>query len=363
MPIRPRPLYNGSVLDFLTRLEWRRPALAVVVLWTAYGTLSAFQSHYRSALFGKPLSLPLSFFYELTYSAVAIALTPAVIRLARRFRISGSRWLPNLALHCIAMVLFASVAKLAWDLLANPPWSFYRSGLTWVNVMKSVTLGMDSGFPLYWVVVLSFYSYEYYLGFQREKLAAAELQRQFVNAQLDALKMQLHPHFLFNTLNTISGLIQEDPAAAELMITRLSHFLRVSLDGYAVHQVTLRQELEFVRVYLEIERVRFEERLRVNFRIAPELEDLLVPNLILQPLVENAIRHGVALLTDGGEISIAAGRDRERLVIAVKNDVPSDALLPASGQEGIGLSNTRAPPPPDVWRGSGPNDFPLGSSI
>ncbi|MCX6625953.1 MAG: histidine kinase, partial [Acidobacteria bacterium] len=210
------------MFSFLRKVEWRRPALAVVLLWTAYGCLGAFQSHYRSALFGRPISLGSSFRYELSYSLISILLTPAIIRLARRYRFANSHWPRNLLIHCFGMLAFATVAKLLWDLVANPPWSFYRGGASWVNVMKSATLGMDAGFPLYWVVVLSFYSYEYYEGLQRERLAAAELHRQFVNAQLDALKMQLHPHFLFNTLNTISGLIQEDAVCAERMIARLS---------------------------------------------------------------------------------------------------------------------------------------------
>ncbi len=313
-----------------------------MVLWTAYGCLCAFQTHYRSGLFGRPISFGSSFRYELSYSFIGILLTPLVIYLARRFRLSNSHWPRNLALHCLGMFVYASAAKLLWDLVADPPWAFFRGGASWVNLMKSITLGMDAGFPLYWVVVLSFYSYEYYVGLQRERLAAADLHRQFVDARLDALKMQLHPHFLFNTLNTISGLIHDDAACAEAMIARLSDFLRMSLEGYAVHEVTLAQELEFVRVYLAIEHVRFEDRLHVEFRIPPELEGALVPNLILQPLVENAVRHGLALLTDGGKLSIAAGTDKRRLVLSVKNDAPSDALIPGTEQEGIGLSNTRA---------------------
>jgi len=161
-------------------------------------------------------------------------------------------------------------------------------------------------------------------------------------AQLNALRMQLHPHFLFNTLNSISVLMSEDVATARRMLSRLSDLLRTSLDNDGRHEVSLREELEFLKAYLEIEETRFQDRLTVRMQIEPDLLDARVPNLILQPLVENAIRHGIATRAQSGVIEINAARDNGMMRLTVRDDGPGlGTNSPSSLISGIGLSNTR----------------------
>src|SRR6516225_3316734 len=147
---------------------------------------------------------------------------------------------------------------------------------------------------IYWIIVTATQGYLYYTRYRESELRSAQLSAQLAQAQLQALRMQLHPHFLFNTLNAISTLVYKDPEIADRMIARLSDLLRLTLENIGVQEVPLAQELEFLERYLEIERTRFADRLTVRMDIAPEALDGCTPYLILQPLVENALRHGIA---------------------------------------------------------------------
>jgi two-component system LytT family sensor kinase len=174
---------------------------------------------------------------------------------------------------------------------------------------------------------------------ERDALRASRLQAQLAHARLEALKMQLHPHFLFNTLNSVSALLHRDPEAADRMLARLGDFLRLTLHDPRGDEVALEDELRFVRCYLEIEEQRYSDRLRTRIDVEPGLETAGVPNLVLQPLVENAIRHGVGRLTGPGEVHIRARRHGARLVLSVTDDGPG---LSGPMEAGVGLSNTRA---------------------
>ncbi len=185
------------------------------------------------------------------------------------------------------------------------------------------------------------------LAYRRESetraLDAAHLETRLVEAQLQALQRQLHPHFLFNTLNTICSLMRINLNAADLMIDRLGDLLRMTLDTSGTQQVPLKQELEVLQKYLEIEQTRFESRLAISMHIDFETLDALVPNLLLQPLVENAIRHGIAPHARPGWIAIHAVREGSRLRIEIRdsgNGLPPDRLMALN--RGVGLGNTRA---------------------
>ncbi len=317
--------------------------LAIAAAWTLFGLYSGVQTHYRSALFGHPYSWHSALYFELMYTWIWAALTPGVLWLAREFPFPSVRWARNALAHIVGMFGSTIVSKLLWDVLVWPPNNFFDKGISTHSVLKSIVGGLDTGTMLYCVVVLSSYAHHYYRQFQQEKVQASELHRQFTNAQLQALKMQLHPHFLFNALHTISGLVHEDPCAAERMIARLSEFLRLSLEDSGVQQVILNEELRFVNIYLDIERVRFDDRLHVEFVIDPETRHCLVPNLLLQPLVENSIRHGISHRVSGGRIVISAGRQDMRLLISVSDNGPGTNLTAFEPvREGVGLSNTRA---------------------
>jgi two-component system, LytTR family, sensor kinase len=183
----------------------------------------------------------------------------------------------------------------------------------------------------------------YYRESRDRALAAANLETRLVEAQLKALQHQLHPHFLFNTLHAISTLMHRDVEAADRTLMRLSDLLRITLENTGQQEITLKVELEFLSKYLQIEQTRFADRLVARFDVHAETLDAFVPNFILQPLVENAIKHGFARKAGPGHIDISARRDGDKLLMEVRDDgmgLSEDALTAL--QKGIGVSTTRA---------------------
>jgi LytS/YehU family sensor histidine kinase len=205
------------------------------------------------------------------------------------------------------------------------------------NVARNVFVMLDKELLVYWIIVLTSHAAVYYQRYREGELRASQ-------AQLQALKMQLHPHFLFNALHAISALVHSDPDAADKMIARLGDFLRLTLDASATQEVPLRRELEFLNCYLEIERVRFNDRLTTSLEVDPRVLDCRVPNLILQPLVENAIRHGVSQRAAHGHVEVRAERRGDALRLEVRDNGAglSNASACRANKGGVGLSNTRA---------------------
>lgn len=266
-------------------------------------------------------------------------LTPLVLHLGRRFPLERG-WRERL-LH-----LGTGLALPALYLVLCQVFVF---GWLRPDAYQPETLGSQFVFTLvanlhlevltYWVVVGVQLSLRVLRERQREELRAARLAGHLTEARLLALRMQLQPHFLFNTLNGISALIHEDPEAADTMLVRLAEFLRVGLEAAGRPEVTLAEERAFLGRYLEIEAIRFPDRLRVDIEVDEALGRALVPSLILQPLVENAIRHGIARREEPGRIGVSGASTSEGLRLVVHNDGPP---LPAGYHEGIGLGNCRA---------------------
>jgi two-component system, LytTR family, sensor kinase len=268
-------------------------------------------------------------------------LSPAVILLANRFRIEPPHWLRNILIHAFASIPFSTTAYFIWQVLA------YSSGrmdlqLSLPNEMRLLAWGVVNGAPLYWVIVFVHDAGYYYKRYEISAARAADLNAQLAQAQLQSLKAQIHPHFLFNSLHSISELIHSDPSAAERMIVALSQLLRSSLSTCSLLEVPLGRELEVTQLYLDIEKMRFDERLVVEIQIGQDARDALVPNLILQPLVENAIKHGICRQPGIGRVDVEAARDGGRLVITIRdNGVGFDAGKQPI-VEGVGLRTTRA---------------------
>jgi LytS/YehU family sensor histidine kinase len=189
-----------------------------------------------------------------------------------------------------------------------------------------------------WAVVGAFHGLRIYRKYKAREVESARLEARFAEAQNLALRMQLQPHFLFNTLNSISALVHANPEGADDMISRLGDFLRMTLEAPPDQMVPLRKELAFIRAYLAIEQVRFEDRLRVEMEIPADLQELRVPGFILQPLVENALKHGLSDRPGGGTLRLRAFRDSEYLVLEVQDD--GEGFVP--GREGVGLANVRS---------------------
>jgi sensor histidine kinase YesM len=202
-----------------------------------------------------------------------------------------------------------------------------------------------SGIEYYLLIYIAMaalnYAAVYYTKYREREVKASRLEAQLVLAHLEVLKMQLHPHFLFNTLNAISALMHRDVDAADRMISLLSDLLRLALDDDHRHQVPLGEEIEFLERYLAIERIRFRDRLSVEINIEPPSSRAQVPRLILQPLVENSIRHGIAMRSAAGRVGVYARRIGNRLDVRVCDDGPGIADA-SKLKEGVGLANTKA---------------------
>ena len=206
-----------------------------------------------------------------------------------------------------------------------------------------VLLAYPRGMIYCWLLIVIMHALDYYRQYEEKTVAASQLEAQLAQAKLHLLKMQLHPHFLFNTLNSISALLHEDVELADLMIERLGDFLRLTLEHSTAQEVTLREELEYLNCYLAIEQIRLQERLTKVIQVDPDTLDARVPGLILQPIVENAVRHGIAPRAAGGRLEISARRDRSRLLLRVEdNGCGLSSGANGSAGKGMGLSITRA---------------------
>ncbi|HEY0378111.1 MAG TPA: histidine kinase [Pyrinomonadaceae bacterium] len=308
--------------------------------WTLFGLFFASQSIAVRAYDGRPLRLGETLASWLLCAYLWLALTPLVLMLARRFRLDRQSWRRNLPAHLAAAV--------ALSLLQLSAYSWVVSRIVqrpFSEAFRNFFFG-DFHFDLltYGAVIGLSHALDYYRKYRERELRASQLETKLAQAQLDALRMQLHPHFLFNTLNSVSVLMAEDVRAAQRMLARLSDLLRASLEKAGAHEVALHKELEFLESYLEIEQTRFQDRLTVRMEIDPAALDARVPNLILQPLVENAIRHGIAPRARAGRVEIRAARENGVVRLAVADDGaglgsarPEDLM-----KKGIGLSNTRS---------------------
>ncbi|MEM6454858.1 MAG: histidine kinase [Acidobacteriota bacterium] len=271
---------------------------------------------------------------------------PLIWQLVRRWPISRRPW-PRSALLYVAVGVAVALLYGTLDLVKNQIIHVVNTGdpaLYLLELLPSYVFGGIEFFLLiYLVLVAGIHAVSYYEKYLDRELQASELSARLTQARLDVLRMQLHPHFLFNALNAISALMHRDVDAADRMITKLSELLRLALERDTRQLVPLRSELRILDHYLGIEKVRFGSRLRVVFEIDEPCLEAHVPNLLLQPLVENAIGHGIARRAAAGELIVRARRDGERLRLAVLDD---GVGLPEGGaaavEDGVGLGNTRA---------------------
>jgi signal transduction histidine kinase len=286
-------------------------------------------------------------FWQLLVWYVWGGLSPFILMLGRRYPIEAPNLLRRVMIHVAAALVLAALhgaAETSLKMLIEPfdVWSDTRPFL--LQYQSSLRNFYLVDVLVYWSIVGFGYAFDYRLRYRERAQMATQLKAQLAQAQLESLKMQLHPHFLFNTLHTIAGLVRSNESRPAVdMIAGLSDLLRHALESADEQEVPLRDEVKFVELYLGIQKVRFSDRLKVRIDAAEEVLDALVPNLILQPLVENAIRHGVSMKDSAGTIVIEAFRVNEMLHIRVCDDGPglqSGWRLEDSG--GIGLNNTRA---------------------
>jgi two-component system LytT family sensor kinase len=268
--------------------------------------------------------------------------TPAIFWLGRRFRFDRRGWKTAVTVHVPASLLISAI-----HLALVGGLRFYlqtmRGGTPDLSttVFDSFFRTLDQVMPLYWALVGLQHAIDYYRQARYREVRSARLETRLMESQLQALQHQLHPHFLFNTLHAISSLVHRDPDKADLMIERLSELLRITLRKVGAQEVELAEELEYLHAYLDIEQVHFGDRLRIDYRVDAAAMDVLVPTLILQPLVENSIRHGLEPMVRTGTLTIEAQADGDTLWLRVRDN---GAGLPKGWKrrEGVGLTNTRS---------------------
>jgi two-component system LytT family sensor kinase len=308
----------------------------VFLALTLYGLFSAHQTYLYMSLSGEQPDYRQLVVLGLSSAWTWAALTPGIVWLARRFRIERQNWWLMALVH-LGLALLFHLTDVTVDMLS----SRYVQHLA-LGFQTQFLLQIDYNVFYYFMTVLVTHAADYYGWFRERQLRAARLETQLVNAQLQVLKMQIQPHFLFNTLHAISELVHEDVEAADHMITRLGDLLRQSLVSSGNQEVSLKQELEFLSAYVEIEQTRFRDRLTVSTSIAADTLDARVPNLLLQPIVENAIRHGTAPQQAPGIIHISARRENGSLHIEVSDNGRGLPAGSAPVRDGVGLGNTKA---------------------
>ena len=324
----------------------RVPFRIIFSVATALGFFSAFAVFYfvstftdQPAAFGLLLTLNLGYWYSWA------ALTPGILCLTRRFPFDRVTWKMAIPIHVAGVVLAVSLhVVLTVALRMATYWAIGESIDTWLHEAQEMFfLNFDWEMMTYWTIVGVGTALRYLHQARAKELSAAQLETRLVEARLHTLQRQMQPHFLFNTLNTISALMHRDVDAADAMIARLSDLLRMSLERVGVQEVPLKEELDFLSKYLEIEQTRFRDRLSVVFDIQADTLDALVPNLLLQPLVENAIKHGIGPRPTPGQIVVRSRRVGAMLELDVQdNGVGLSAARLTDFNRGVGLSNTRS---------------------
>jgi signal transduction histidine kinase len=340
------PPSKRDAVDAAPAWSRRTELAAVLAFWTLLGALTLVR-RVLDTRGPAGLTFPDTLFVVAEYALWAL-LTPAVFGLARRLPLERGAAGRRLAVHLSIALAVAAVLEVIRVGVLRPlllPDGFFGPLPPGVPVPRFTPAGallqmrfLDE-LVIYVAVLAAGFARDYFLRYRAHAAEAARLQAQLAEARLAALRMQLNPHFLFNTLHAVSALVERDPAGVRRLVARLSALLRHVLDSGTRQEVSLGEELAFLRDYLDIQQIRFQGRLEVDESVPDDLRDSLVPNLVLQPLVENAILHGVGRIEGCGRIDIAARRDGEYLVLTVRDNGPG---VEGNGRTGgVGLANTR----------------------
>lgn len=316
-----------------------RRGVVVLAAWTLIALLFAGQAWFAAQVRGEPLALARASTIWLVWAGVWAVLTPIALQLAARYPLQPPGVANALVVHGIASTICA-LANLGLFALAAPVIGAANAEPTWLatfsRLLKTTFL---LNLPVYWLIIAAAHGERLVRTARERDRRQLRLEAQLAEARLQALRAQLQPHFLFNALNTISVLMHENVEFADRILLRLSALLRRCLDGGDAHEVTLGEEISFVEDYLEIEHARFGARLSYRILVSDRILEALVPNLILQPLVENALRHGLGTRAGPGRVEIRAERNGDALVLSVSDDGRG---LPSALTERVGLANTRA---------------------
>jgi len=321
----------------------RRSLKWTIALWSGFALFDAVQTVFGMQAEGMHHAWLTLFFTDLASWIPWALATPFILVLGRRYPVhslkSPQAWTAHLT-ACAVIDLVYSAWTTGLQSIFNP---YLETQLPYFTLLRyKISNGLLSAIVLYAIVVIIGYVLESHVRLTAQQTETARLNEQLANAQLDALRRQIEPHFLFNTLNSVAALVRESRHDDAInMIAGLSDLLRRSLNAAPLHRVSLHEEVAFAQKYLDIQKMRFADRLQVQMDVPTELDDAQVPSLILQPIVENAVKHGIAQRTQGGTIRIAASHAAGTLTLRIANDGPP---LPAgwqSSSSGIGIANVR----------------------
>lgn len=325
--------------------RWIRAAL-IAAIWAFVGFVLSLELYFNSRARLSPqetidfweLAVP-----QFARAAMWASLAPLILKLREKVPLNRGHWAGGVTFHLLLSFTVMAVYYLGRIQSYYVFWPEDAQGKEfWAQATKGFYGRNIIDMAYYWGVLAFGYSLEIYQKYKSEELRSAQLEARLIETELKALREQLRPHFLFNTMNTIAVLVREQKNdAAVTLIARLSTLLRMSLDQSRAHEVTLREELDFLERYVEIQKERFSDRLEVNIAVDPEALGARIPNLLLQPIVENAILHGIAPKPTPGRVDVLAHVEGDRLHLEVRDDgVGMPAAQP--GKVGIGLANTRA---------------------
>ncbi|HXI52397.1 MAG TPA: histidine kinase [Candidatus Saccharimonadales bacterium] len=327
----------------------RRSALFVFLATTALAVFFAAQNYFAAATMRRAVSWQQAAYWSFTDWYEWALVAPIIFWLCRRFTFERRSWPKSLAIYLFAGILLAGVHGVlcaASDVLQG-----WVTGQTFVftKSLRGILANRTHyNLAVFAVIVCAWHAWDYYRKLRERETQAAELAARLAQAQLQTLRMQLNPHFLFNTLNAVSSLMLKDVAAANRMISRLGDLLRLTLEKSDQQEVPLQQEIDFLRRYLDIEQIRFGDRLQLKMEVEPSTLGAAVPHLILQPLVENALHHAIEAREASGQLELRSLRDQGRLVLQVSDNGPGPAPGVAAApdthgatRERVGLNNTR----------------------
>lgn len=326
--------------------SWTGRLGLVAAVCTFVGLLLTVQLAVWDYAQGNAVSWPDLLAARMTFWLAWIPGAMLVFQFARKYRLARGNLQRTIPAHLLGMGLIAvmvglssSAAQMGVDRLVG---AVNASGLGPLDYLYCRTLFRTFDAAVwYWVFAACFYTFDYANMYRSKRERTAALEGQLAQARLRMLTMQLHPHFFFNALNSVVALIRKDPDAAERLVVEFSHLVRLALNSTGKSEVTLKDELDFIGLYLAVEQARFQDRLVVTTLIDAETLDAVVPNMILQPLVENAIKYAVAPRREGGRVELRSWTDGRRVYLRVRDDGPG---VPRTGppREGVGLANTRA---------------------
>jgi len=314
---------------------------------TAIGLFFTAQIYFTAASLGRSVSWGQALYWALGDWYEWALLAPLVFWLCRTFRFDRQIWPKNLGIHAVAGFFLAAVHAVLCALAARfQGWVTHQPVFFGSALRALLANRLHYNFAVYWVIVFAWQARNYHRSLRESEQESAELSARLALAQLQTLRMQLNPHFLFNTLNAVSSMMLTDVPRANAMLARLAELLRLALNNPRQAEVPLHQEIDFLSRYLDLQKIRFGDRLILEMAVDPATLQAAVPNMILQPIVENAIRHAVEHRESDGRIELRATAENSRLVLSVSDNGPGAPInrtrVPIDGEsEHIGLSNSR----------------------